>query len=1740
MAPSAPEAARCAHPTASPALTRAGDRSRRRVRSGVRRAAALLAALLVPSLLVLLAGAAPASAQQQGPSAGAAAAPVSGGGAGGLRPDCPGLVSSPGAGPPVCGSACQQAVCGALARFHLVTSGEQWGNHTDGDSWPHDGSAAGCAAWLTGGGAADGGMPRYCNGVDGLACCSPADDAVLPEPCPFSGAPTNLSLFEAGLRTPVASPELWDALDTLMLCGLRRAVLQSNWLSGPLPEKLPASAAGWLKALDMGENVIEGTLPASWAQQLSAIETLVVSRNRLVGSIPKEWAQMRALRSLFLGANAVDGEAGLTGTIPPEIASLPNLTRFSVKSNSLHGTLPRELCAPRAAGPSLLEALHVSSNGLVGTVEWLVNCRRLITVDLSSNNFTGTLPNTVWDRLTTYDLGSCDFEGKLPDRVFLSPLLTVAKFDGNRLTGVLPNTLSSPVFLSILTLTSNNLTGEIGQEIFSLPSVEELQLDFNDFTSITPNVTRALSLRYLVLNNNPRLSGPIPDGFGALAALQVLRVDRTAMRGVPHPLAARELASGVRAPPGMTLPPAGTWGGPRLALPCFLRQLRDNYTPQLKHPNMACPAVVWARNFLAPGSRPRMAWSPDCPAGLPAPEPMPRFVAADIDPSYYGFQLCACTEGYQLVELPGLTALNGEPLMHCELLPRALEPWVRRLIAGLCVSMGALLLALAITAGVAAWQRAAWRPLVARRAALMVKRARGPPRGEGRATVVVTDIEGYSDLMKVMPEAMTPALAIHNQIMRRAAHANAGSVFGQEGDSYTIVFHEPFDASVFCLQVQLALQHADWGVELPAPHLLRLRDDSGTVCGSEAGCGSANGSASLGSEPHGARAGAPPAPRPGRGAPAAARRQSSGLAGAAQPARSAAAIVGLLLPQPGKARGLFAGPRVRMGVATADMAPRDLGSHYDRAIDLAKTVSELASGGQVFLDAASFEGVKQRLTELGAVNSRGLDRGGGEPGERRGCLGWARGAYTVKDAVALDMGEWQLPGLGQLPQPGKARGPPTAAHSAAAAAAAAPLRVYQLLAPSLCARAHVFANRVSLPIGARCLDLPYFDAPDTLHADLRAAAAPPAPLAGAPPADPLPRCAWVFVGVEGAPALLWRNRALAARAHAVLCDVLLAALRCLPGGYIARRGPDLKYLIAFYEAADALRWCLLVQEAALLAPWPEPLLRLPGFSPVADARGQLLFRGPRLKMGVAEGAPRCVLPDHAGRADYHGAEVNQAARYMDAAAHGGMVVADAELLRAAFAAWAGGGAGGGADVPAGCDVARAAQEVARALHGGGGGAAAAGEAGQRGAAASAAVSRQPSHAIPSPVEEGAAEGADDSSEAQGTDDGAQQQGQQGQQDQQQQAQEQPNRPGSCGPGPRRKSRLRSAPQQLARLLTTELAELFPGADPSGQLRAPSTPLEAAAFAELEAQAAARAAQADANGEGGAALWTGGSEERGAAAVLAGKGSAGSSDGSVLVPTVRVPWRLLQTSGPLFLDPAAFTFIPTPVIAGDLGRFKFKGTAVLEMGAITTERLAARRFPPEPPGGKGARVAAGGGPPIASATVQLPALLPRLHAEFEKARTAAAAAAAAGAARSAAAAAAPVGRTSAPAGSQARRAGLFAGSRLDSFSAAPLQWAHSVHSMSRKQRMGSEDLSAQGSSASGSRPGSRFGSRFGSRTGGSALVTLFSNLQVTDSGQLREASGRSGANGWDSGDGDGGGGGGGGGGAAAPRSGDELA
>lgn len=172
----------------------------------------------------------------------------------------------------------------------------------------------------------------------------------------------------------------------------------------------------------------------------------------------------------------------------------------------------------------------------------------------------------------------------------------------------------------------------------------------------------------------------------------------------------------------------------------------------------------------------------------------------------------------------------------------------------------------------------------------------------------------------------------------------------------------------------------------------------------------------------------------------------------------------------------------------------------------------------------------------------------------------------------------------------------------------------------------------------------------------------------------------VFAAVEGARGMMrWRRAAETRTVARLLRRVLLAALDAVPGGYLCREQEgELKYMLAFPSAAAALQWCLLVQEASMYAPWPASLLALPEFEEVhAPGDGALLFRGPRIKMGACEGTPRGILCDHMGRVDYHGASVNQAARFMDAAAHGGQIACDAVMAEVVFrwGGW-GGGAGG--------------------------------------------------------------------------------------------------------------------------------------------------------------------------------------------------------------------------------------------------------------------------------------------------------------------------------------------------------------------------------------------------------------------------------------------------------------------------------
>ncbi|KAG1669631.1 hypothetical protein FOA52_010791 [Chlamydomonas sp. UWO 241] len=89
-----------------------------------------------------------------------------------------------------------------------------------------------------------------------------------------------------------------------------------------------------------------------------------------------------------------------------------------------------------------------------------------------------------------------------------------------------------------------------------------------------------------------------------------------------------------------------------------------------------------------------------------------------------------------------------------------------------------------------------------------------PSPGEG-TTLVVTDIMNSTPLWETLgPDVMECAIATHNTVVRQTLAKWSGYEQATEGDSFLLAFHTPSDALGFALQLQRSLLEAAWEPEL--------------------------------------------------------------------------------------------------------------------------------------------------------------------------------------------------------------------------------------------------------------------------------------------------------------------------------------------------------------------------------------------------------------------------------------------------------------------------------------------------------------------------------------------------------------------------------------------------------------------------------------------------------------------------------------------------------------------------------------------------------------------------------------------------------------------------------------------------------------------------------------------------------------------------------------------------------------
>ncbi|CAH2042833.1 unnamed protein product [Thlaspi arvense] len=269
--------------------------------------------------------------------------------------------------------------------------------------------------------------------------------------------------------------------------------LSNNYFHGPIPLCLGNLSS--LVMLNLQKNNFSGEIPQTFNG--GSLRTLDLSYNKLQGRFPISFSTCKDLEVLNVGHNSI------ADVFPQWLEFLPKLIVLVLRNNKFYGPIP-----PSTNASSFSE-LHI--------------------IDLSQNNFTGTLPSKNFENWhsmgkpennLSYSTGSPYYSDSMiiinkGVEMELKRILIVFKavdFSQNNFHGEIPMSIGRFRALRVLNLSRNALTGVIPPSLADLRDLESLDLSHNQLSGKIPNeLTRLTFLGALDLSFN-KLTGKIPKG----------------------------------------------------------------------------------------------------------------------------------------------------------------------------------------------------------------------------------------------------------------------------------------------------------------------------------------------------------------------------------------------------------------------------------------------------------------------------------------------------------------------------------------------------------------------------------------------------------------------------------------------------------------------------------------------------------------------------------------------------------------------------------------------------------------------------------------------------------------------------------------------------------------------------------------------------------------------------------------------------------------------------------------------------------------------------------------------------------------------------------------------------------------------------------------------------------------------------------------------------------------------------
>ncbi|KAL4423124.1 hypothetical protein ABPG77_004807 [Micractinium sp. CCAP 211/92] len=352
------------------------------------------------------------------------------------------------------------------------------------------------------------------------AVCDPASatecTGTLLKPCVASFPAASSADVQALLAQKAAISNWREFAASKNLTGWDAATPVCEWGG------VTCSEEGAVITIDLSCQLVDadfaGDVPLAYEEAPLVIPVSEPCTARAQGTLALELSTLGSLQNLLFYNNH------LSSTLPTEwgaSGAFPNLLTLDLSSNRLTGTLPDSWASGSGAFP-ILQVIHLERNRLNGTLPpgWAAPTSpfplALQTIALASNALTGPLP-AEWNSLT-----------------FLS-LLDVGN---NSLSGTLPASWgkngSFPQLTELHLNNQNSLRGPLPSDwgsAGSFPLLWLLDVNNNQLTGTLPETWGARNASFPLAGvfemNNNRLSGPLPAGwasntsFSQLAALEL-------------------------------------------------------------------------------------------------------------------------------------------------------------------------------------------------------------------------------------------------------------------------------------------------------------------------------------------------------------------------------------------------------------------------------------------------------------------------------------------------------------------------------------------------------------------------------------------------------------------------------------------------------------------------------------------------------------------------------------------------------------------------------------------------------------------------------------------------------------------------------------------------------------------------------------------------------------------------------------------------------------------------------------------------------------------------------------------------------------------------------------------------------------------------------------------------------------------------------------------------------------------